>query len=87
MTDRIGEAATLALRLIVFADGAEEGGLAGYAQRARLVARETLWLAEQLALERDAYRQLHERNDAMLQVLAERVFCPGCASKMRRAAA
>jgi hypothetical protein len=69
MTDsRAFDAAGRARELILFADGAEEAGLAGYARRARHVARETLWLTEQLAAERSA-REAATREVARLRDL------------------
>ena len=65
-TTREQQAAQLANELIVFADGAEEAGLVTYAQRARVVARETLWLVDALEAERSARRAIQEARDRLL---------------------
>jgi hypothetical protein len=64
------KAAELAAELIVFADGAEEAGLVAYAQRARVVARETIWLVDALEGERSARRAIQEARDRCVQILA-----------------
>lgn len=64
------QAAQLAAELIVFADGAEEAGLIAYAQRARAVARETIWLADALEAERSARKAIQEARDECLRILA-----------------
>lgn len=63
------KAAQLAAELIVFADGAEEAGLVTYAQRARVVARETIWLADALEGERSARRAIQKQRDECLRIL------------------
>lgn len=68
-TTREQQAAELAAELIVFADGAEEAGLIVYAQRARVVARETLWLVDSLAAERSARVAMQEARDRLLQMV------------------
>lgn len=80
------QAAQLAAELIVFADGAEEAGLIVYAQRARVVARETLWLVGALEGERSFNRALKAKTDRGDDILANRVFCGGCREAMREAA-
>jgi hypothetical protein len=60
------QAAQLAAELIVFADGAEEAGLVTYARRARVVARETLWLVDALEAERSVRRAVQEARDRLL---------------------
>lgn len=78
------QAARDAEQLIVFADGAEEAGLTVYARRARVVARETIWLATELENARSTNRALKQKTDRMDDILAERVFCDGCRQAMRQ---
>ncbi len=67
------QARLAAAELIVFADGAEEAGMIRYAQRARSVARDTLWLVDELAAERSARQALQTARDRLEQiVLSER---------------
>ena len=68
------QAANLAQELILFADGAEEAGLTVYAQRARAVARETIWLADELEQERSLRQALQRRCDTQQELLGKRVY-------------
>ncbi len=73
MSSREQQAAKAAAELIVFADGAEEAGMIQYAQRARVTARDTLWLIDELAAERSARQALQTARDRLEQiVLSER---------------
>lgn len=65
------KAAELAAELILFADGAEEAGLIRYAQRARTVARETIWLADALERERSARMAIQEARDKLLAMVTK----------------
>ena len=65
------QAAQHAQELITFADGAEEAGLVDYARRARNVARETLWLVDQLQAERDARKTIQAARDRLLEMVAQ----------------
>lgn len=64
--DRAAEAARKAQELIVFCDGLEQAGYETYAHRARWVARETFWLAEQLHVERAARESLIAERDRLM---------------------
>lgn len=66
-------AVRLAERLIYFADGAEEGGLVRYARKARVVAGETLWLAQQLELVSRSCALLVEQRDVLLGLVLKGV--------------
>jgi hypothetical protein len=79
------QAAQLAAELIVFADGAEEAGLISYAQRARVVARETIWLAETVERERSARRAIQAARDRCMDILMGHHTCNGCREAMRDA--
>ena len=68
------QAAQQARELIVFADGMEAVGYTDYAQRARVVARETVWLVGELEAERSARRALQARCDTQQELLGKRVL-------------
>ena len=68
------QAAQQAEQLIVFADGCEEAGLVTYARKARVVARETLWLVETLANERSARQAIQTQRDECLELLGKGVY-------------
>jgi hypothetical protein len=70
-TSREHQAANDAADLIVFADGLEQGGFHDYAQRARVVARETIWLADMLQAERSARVAMQEARDRLLEMVAK----------------
>ncbi len=64
-------AAKAAADLIVFADGLEQGGWGDYARRARCVARETIWLAQELEHERAARQAVQTARDRLLQMVGK----------------
>jgi hypothetical protein len=70
-TSREHQAANDAADRIVFADGLEQGGFEDYAQRARVVARETIWLADELAAERSARKAIQEQRDRLLELVTQ----------------
>jgi hypothetical protein len=70
--ERAASAARRARDLIVYADGVEEAGLENYARRARDVAREVIWLVEEVARERAARALIQERCDELRRLLAKR---------------
>lgn len=55
--------------LILFADGLEEAGMVTYAQRARMVAHDTLDALQELAAERSARRAVQARAERLEQLL------------------
>ncbi len=65
------QAAQAAAELLVFADGAEEAGMTAYARRARNVARDTLWLIDELAAERSARQALQTARDRLLTMVGK----------------
>ncbi len=67
------QAAQAAAELIVFADGAEEAGMIRYAQTARNVARDTLWLVDELAAERSSRQAIQRRCDTQQDILGKHV--------------
>ncbi len=71
MSSREQQAAQAAAELIVFADGAEEAGMIRYAQRARSVARDTLWLVDELAAERSARQAVQTARDRLLAMVGK----------------
>ena len=68
------QAAQQAAELIVFADGMEAVGYTDYAQRARVVARETIWLVDELEQERSARQAIQRQRDDALELLGKRVY-------------
>jgi len=71
---RAHQAAQQAHQLIVFADGMEAVGYADYARRARVVAREAIWLAGELEAERSARRAIQRQRDDALELLGKRAY-------------
>jgi hypothetical protein len=65
-------AAELAAELILFADGLEAAGMVEYARRARVVARETIWLVQTLTAERSARKAIQKSRDSLLRDLVQR---------------
>ena len=57
------QAADQARELLVFADGIEDAGHPELARRSRVVARDTIWLVEQLEAERAARIRMTEDRD------------------------
>lgn len=71
----------------MFADGAEEAGSIMYARKARVVARETIWLAQELENAQSTNQALKQKTDRMDDILAGRVFCDRCRQAMKEVAA
>lgn len=66
---RLAAAGESARELITFADGVEDAGHPDLARRSRNVARETLWLLDQLSAERSARRAFQTSHDRLLAKL------------------
>jgi hypothetical protein len=66
-------AAEQAAELILFADGFEIA-FPDIARRARVVARETIWLVDMLQAERSARAALQTRCDTQQELLGKRVL-------------
>ena len=56
--------------LIVFADGVEDAGQRAYAQRARVVARDLLRIADDLRAERSARASIQAERDRLRSLLS-----------------
>jgi len=71
VTDLLTDAEQRARDLITFADGVEAAGMTTYAQRARVVAHDTLKLAEQLRGERRLRIAMQNQRDEARRLFLE----------------